>query len=92
MAGEASQSARREIDKELALIAELRYEAFFLTVEDIVRFARGEGILCQGRGSAANSRVCYCLGVSAVDPERGAVLLFERFISKERNDGYLSYL
>ena len=75
-----------EIDKELALIAELRYEAFFLTVEDIVRFARGEGILCQGRGSAANSRVCYCLGVSAVDPERGAVLLFERFISKERNE------
>jgi error-prone DNA polymerase len=75
-----------EIEKELALIAELRYEAFFLTVEDIVRFAREQGILCQGRGSAANSRVCYCLGVSAVDPERGAVLLFERFISKERNE------
>jgi len=80
------EKERVEIDKELALIAELRYEAFFLTVEDIVRFARGEGILCQGRGSAANSRVCYCLGVSAVDPERGAVLLFERFISKERNE------
>jgi error-prone DNA polymerase len=75
-----------EIEKELALIAELRYEAFFLTVEDIVRFARENGILCQGRGSAANSRVCYCLGVSAVDPQRGAVLLFERFISKERNE------
>ena len=75
-----------EIEKELALIEELRYEAFFLTVEEIVRYARGRGILCQGRGSAANSRVCYCLGVSAVDPARGAVLLFERFISKERNE------
>jgi error-prone DNA polymerase len=75
-----------EINKELALIAELRYEAFFLTVEDIVRFARSKSILCQGRGSAANSRVCYYLGISAVDPERGAVLLFERFISKERNE------
>ena len=80
------EKERIEIDKELALIAALRYEAFFLTVEDIVRFARERGILCQGRGSAANSRVCYCLGVSAVDPERGAVLLFERFISKERNE------
>jgi error-prone DNA polymerase len=77
---------RVEIDRELALIAEMRYEAFFLTVEDIVRYARDHGILCQGRGSAANSRVCYCLGVSSVDPERGAVLLFERFISKERNE------
>jgi len=75
-----------EIEKELALIAELRYEAFFLTVEEIVRFARDRGILCQGRGSAANSRVCYYLGISAVDPDRGAVLLFERFISKERNE------
>jgi error-prone DNA polymerase len=77
---------RVEIDKELALIAALRYEAFFLTVEDIVRFAREHDILCQGRGSAANSRVCYCLGVSAVDPDREAVLLFERFISRERNE------
>jgi error-prone DNA polymerase len=77
---------RVAIDKELALIAALRYEAFFLTVEDIVRFAREHGILCQGRGSAANSRVCYCLGVSAVDPDREAVLLFERFISRERNE------
>src|SRR5581483_3247751 len=75
-----------EIDRELALIADLRYEAFFLTVEDIVRFAREKGILCQGRGSAANSRVCYYLGISALDPKLGAVLLFERFISKERNE------
>jgi error-prone DNA polymerase len=80
------EEERVEIDKELALIAELRYEAFFLTVEDIVRYARDNGILCQGRGSAANSRVCYCLYISAVDPKRGAVLLFERFISKERNE------
>ena len=77
---------RAEIEKELALIAELRYEAFFLTVEDIVSFARAKGILCQGRGSAANSRVCYYLGISALDPKLGAVLLFERFISKERNE------
>jgi error-prone DNA polymerase len=80
------EGERVAIDKELALIAELRYEAFFLTVEDIVRYARSKNILCQGRGSAANSRVCYYLGISAVDPERGAVLLFERFISKERNE------
>jgi error-prone DNA polymerase len=80
------QSARAGIEKELALIAELRYEAFFLTVRDIVKFAQGENILCQGRGSAANSLVCYCLGVTAVDPKRGAVLLFERFISKERSE------
>jgi error-prone DNA polymerase len=79
-------SARVGIEKELALIAELHYEAFFLTVHDIVDFARGRGILCQGRGSAANSVVCFCLGVTAVDPERGAVLLFERFISKERSE------
>lgn len=77
---------RAAIEKELALIAELRYEAFFLTVEDIVSFARRENILCQGRGSAANSRVCYYLGISALDPELEAVLLFERFISKERNE------
>jgi error-prone DNA polymerase len=74
------------IERELALIAELHYEAFFLTVEDIVRFARREHILCQGRGSAANSRVCYYLGISALDPGLEAVLLFERFISKERNE------
>jgi error-prone DNA polymerase len=77
---------RAGIEKELALIAELRYEPYFLTVYDIVTFARSERILCQGRGSAANSLVCYCLGVSAVGPERGAALLFERFISRERNE------
>ena len=73
------------IDKELELIGELRYEYFFLTVHDIVRFARGRGILCQGRGSAANSAVCYCLGITEVDPAR-MHLLFERFVSKERNE------
>jgi error-prone DNA polymerase len=71
---------------ELALIEELRYEPYFLTVHDVVAYARRQGILCQGRGSAANSRVCYCLGVTAVDPQRGASLLFERFISRERNE------
>lgn len=73
------------IEHELALIEELRYEAFFLTVWDIVRFARGRRILCQGRGSAANSVVCYCLGITSVDPGRADVL-FERFISRERNE------
>jgi error-prone DNA polymerase len=77
---------RAAIEHELALIAELRYEPYFLTVHDIVAYARGRGILCQGRGSAANSRVCYCLGVTSVDPLRGASLLFERFISRERNE------
>ncbi|HVC30535.1 MAG TPA: error-prone DNA polymerase, partial [Steroidobacteraceae bacterium] len=74
------------IEHELALIAELRYEPYFLTVHDIVAHARSKGILCQGRGSAANSRVCFCLGVTSVDPLRGASLLFERFISRERNE------
>jgi len=73
------------VEHELALIAELRYEHYFLTVADIVRFARAEGILCQGRGSAANSVVCYCLEITAVDPAE-STLLFERFISKERNE------
>ncbi len=73
------------VEHELALIADLGYEAYFLTVHDIVRFARGRGILCQGRGSAANSAVCYALGVTEVDPGRMQVL-FERFISKERNE------
>jgi len=72
-------------EHELSLIAELRYEAYFLTVWDLVRFARSRGILCQGRGSAANSAVCYCLGVTSVDPEQMDVL-FERFISRERNE------
>ena len=74
-----------QIEHELALIAELRYEHYFLTVADIVAFARSRNILCQGRGSAANSVVCYCTGVTEVDPARMAVL-FERFISKERNE------
>lgn len=76
---------RQQIEHELKLIDELSYEAYFLTVWDLVRFARGRGILCQGRGSAANSAVCYCLGVTAVDPATSD-LLFERFISKERNE------
>ncbi len=70
---------------ELALVAELNYAAYFLTVHDIVRFARGRGILCQGRGSAANSAVCFCLGITEVDPVRHD-LLFERFISAERGE------
>ena len=74
-----------QIDKELALIAELQYESYFLTVEDIVRFARSKAILCQGRGSAANSAVFFALGITEVDPAR-ANLLFERFISRERNE------
>jgi len=75
----------QQVAHELALIAELRYEMYFLTVHDIVRFARGQGILCQGRGSAANSAVCYCLGVTEVDPAHSS-LLFERFISRARNE------
>ena len=76
---------RAQIEHELALITELGYEHYFLTVHDIVAFARSKDILCQGRGSAANSAVCYCLGVTAVDPARSS-LLFERFLSKERNE------
>jgi error-prone DNA polymerase len=78
-------SVRTQIERELQLIEELRYEAFFLTVHDAVRFARSQGILCQGRGSAANSAVCYCLGITEVDPTQ-TTLLFERFISRERNE------
>ncbi len=74
-----------QIEDELALIAELRYEAFFLTVEDIVRFARSRNILCQGRGSAANSAVCFALGITAVDPAESR-LLMARFLSKERDE------
>ncbi len=73
------------VEHELALIAELDYEPYFLTVYDIVAFARAQKILCQGRGSAANSAVCYCLGITEVDPARMAMLV-ERFISKERNE------
>jgi len=76
---------RAQIEHELALIAELRYEPYFLTVAELVAFARGRGILCQGRGSAANSAVCYCLGITEVDPSRMNVL-FERFISRERGE------
>ena len=79
------ERVRELIEHELALIAELRYEPYFLTVHDLVRFATGRGILCQGRGSAANSVVCFCLGVTSVDPAHQEVL-FERFISKERNE------
>ncbi len=73
------------IERELALIKELQYEYYFLTVYDIVRFARSRHILCQGRGSAANSVVCYCLFITEVSPEQIS-LLFERFISRERDE------
>jgi len=74
-----------QVEKELALIEEKRYEAFFLTVHDVVMFARSKGILCQGRGSAANSAVCFMLGITSVDPTQ-TTLLFERFISRERDE------
>ena len=74
-----------QIEHELQLISEMRYEHYFLTVYDVVSFARSRQILCQGRGSAANSVVCYCLGVTEVDPARMS-MLFERFISRERNE------
>lgn len=80
-----SAKVQLQIEHELDLIAELAYEHYFLTVADIVNFARSRQILCQGRGSAANSVVCFCLGVTEVDPERMSVL-FERFISRERNE------
>lgn len=79
------EEARSRIEHELALIAEMRYEPYFLTVHDIVRHARSLGILCQGRGSAANSTVCFALGITEVDPKR-AGMLFERFVSKERGE------
>ena len=79
-------AVRGMLEHELALIHQLQYEAYFLTVADIVRWAREQNILCQGRGSAANSAVCYCLGVTAVDPEVHTMLLFERFISAERGE------
>jgi error-prone DNA polymerase len=82
---QAPADVRELIEHELALIAELKYEAYFLTVEDIVAFARSKEILCQGRGSAANSAVCYALGITEVDPSRMSMLI-ERFISKERNE------
>ncbi len=76
---------RQLVEHELVLIRELHYEAYFLTVWDLVRFARRKNILCQGRGSAANSAVCYCLGVTSVDPAQMDVL-FERFVSRERDE------
>ena len=79
------RGVHRLVEHELRLIAELGYEPYFLTVHEIVRFAKSRGILCQGRGSAANSAVCYCLGITEVDPAR-MEMLFERFISKERNE------
>jgi len=79
------EPARQQIEKELSIIAALRYEPYFLTVYDIVCYARKHAILCQGRGSAANSAVCYYLGITAVDPTRSNTL-FERFISKARNE------
>lgn len=78
-------SVQEQIEHELALIAELEYEPYFLVVYDIVAFARGEGILCQGRGSAANSAVCWCLFITEVDPTRQR-LLFERFVSRSRRN------
>ncbi len=79
------EKVKRLVEHELGLIEELGYEPYFLTVHDIVRFAREEGILCQGRGSAANSAVCFCLGITEVDPARMEMLM-ERFISRERNE------
>ena len=76
---------REQLDKELALIQELDYPGYFLTMHEIVRFCGEHGILCQGRGSAANSAVCYCLGITAVDPVQ-MDLLFERFLSRERRE------
>ena len=78
-------ACRAQMAHELALIAKLRYEPYFLTVHDIVDFARSRGILCQGRGSAANSVVCYAFGVTSVSPEIGT-MVFERFISEARNE------
>jgi error-prone DNA polymerase len=81
----APAAVRESIEHELRLIAELQFEPFFLTVHDVVEYARSQKILCQGRGSAANSTVCYCLRITEVDPSRMS-MLFERFISKERNE------
>jgi len=83
--GGTPDDVRQRVEHELALVAELQYEAYFLTVYDIVCFARSVGILCQGRGSAANSTVCFALGITEVNPERSG-MLFERFISKERGE------
>lgn len=81
----APEKVRAMLEHELTLISKLRYEPYFLTVNDIVAFARSRGILCQGRGSAANSVVCYCLGVTSVSPEIGT-MVFERFVSEARDE------
>ncbi len=83
--GGVPDKIKKAIIHELSLIGQLSYAPYFLTVYDIVRYARERGILCQGRGSAANSAVCYCLGVTAVDPTL-VDLLFERFVSAEREE------
>ncbi|MEL6914493.1 MAG: error-prone DNA polymerase [Pseudomonadota bacterium] len=81
----ATERVKNLLEHELTLIGKLRYEPYFLTVNDIVAYARSQGILCQGRGSAANSVVCYCLGVTSVSPELGT-MVFERFVSEARNE------
>jgi error-prone DNA polymerase len=83
--GGVAAAHRALIEKELSIIADCEYEAFFLTVHDVVQWARSRAILCQGRGSAANSIVCYCLGITSVAPEQIG-MLFERFVSKERDE------
>src|SRR5258708_40377569 len=83
--GVAPASVLGYIEHELRLIAELKFEPFFLPVHDVVEYARSQKILCQGRGYAATSTVCYCLRITEVDPSRMS-MLFERFISKERNE------
>ncbi|HET7411712.1 MAG TPA: PHP domain-containing protein, partial [Pararhizobium sp.] len=83
--GAIPEKVAAALRKELALIETLKYPQYFLTVHDIVAYAKSEGILCQGRGSAANSAVCYCLGVTAIDPATSN-LLIERFLSKERKE------
>jgi error-prone DNA polymerase len=79
------EKIRRQVEHELTLVGELGFAAYFLTVHDIMSFARSQAILCQGRGSAANSAVCYCLGITDVDPDK-VDLLFERFVSSERHE------
>src|SRR6202000_3002355 len=83
--GVVPEAVEAVLRKELALIAKMEIAQYFLTVHDIVKFARGEGILCQGRGSAANSAVCYMLGITSIDPVQ-MDLLFERFVSEERKE------
>src|SRR5690606_2409533 len=82
---DSSSELHPPLAQERTLTSELEYESYFLTVHDIVRFARGQGILCQGRGSAANSAVCFALGITELAPARSN-LLFERFLSRERNE------